>query len=454
MTTRIPGPGPRGHWLLGCLPDLRRDILGFFERTRRDYGDVAYFRIGNRRSMLLSNPADIEQVLVAENRHFIKNFALSFFLQPLLGNGLLLNEGESWLRQRRLIQPAFSRTRIESYAGAMVEMTERMLGQWKDGEERNVGLDMLHLTMTIAGKTLLDVDVGGRYMEVADLLEQVMYGFLDRFGSPITIPFWVPTPAHRRLKRAIARLDSILLEMIEERRRSGAKGNDLLSLLILARDEDGGGAMSDAQLRDEVMTMFLAGHETTANALTWTLFLLGQHPEIQHQLRDEAAGVLGGRRPVASDAARLPLCERVVREGMRLYPPAFVVGRRPMEDIVVAGHRMPKGTNVLMSQWVVHRDERWYSRPEEFDPSRWEGDWQARMPKYAYFPFGGGPRVCIGNTFAMQEAILVLAMIVERFELLPITQPPVVMQPAVTLRPAELILMQVRQCGGGCLLAS
>ena len=447
MTTRLPRPGPRGHWLLGCVPELRRDILGVFESTKRQYGDVAYFRLGNRRSMLLSNPAHIEQVLVTENRHFIKNFALSFFLQPLLGNGLLLNEGQSWLKQRRLIQPAFSRQRVDRYASDMVDMTDRMLSGWSNSEQRDIGMDMLHLTMAIAGKTLLDVDVGSRYMEVAQLLEQVMYGFLDRMASPIPIPFWVPTPVHLRLKRAIARLDAILIEMIDERRRSGAKGGDLLSLLISARDEDDGSAMNNAQLRDEVMTMFLAGHETTANALTWTLFLLGQHPDIQQQLHDEASGLLHGRSPTAADALVLPLCERVVREGMRLYPPAFVVGRRPIEDITVGGHNMPRGTNVLMSQWVVQRDERWFERPEEFRPSRWEGDWQSRIPKYAYFPFGGGPRVCIGNTFAMQEAVLVLAMIVDRFELQPVTQPPVGLQPAVTLRPAVPVLMQVRRRG-------
>jgi cytochrome P450 len=236
--------------------------------------------------------------------------------------------------------------------------------------------------------------------------------------------------------------------MIEERRLSGTLRDDFLSLLIHARDEDDGSAMSDRQLRDEVMTMFLAGHETTANALTWTLFLLGQHPDIQRDLHDEAASVIGGRPPTAADALKLPLCERIVREGMRLYPPAYVVGRRPIEDIEIAGRAIPRGTNVLMSQWVVQRDERWHPRPGDFDPSRWEGDWQSRMPKYAYFPFGGGPRVCIGNQFAMQEAVLVLAMIAERFELVAVTPPPVALQPAVTLRPATPIKMQVRRRAG------
>lgn len=443
MTTRLTGP--RGHWLWGCLPSMRHDILGFFARTQRAFGDAAYFRIANRRALLLSHPADIEQVLVAENRQFIKNFGLSFFLQPLLGNGLLLNEGESWLRQRRLIQPAFSRQRIDNYASVMVDMTERLGDRWQEGERRDIGMDMLELTMAIAGKTLLDVDVGGRYVEVAQLLERVMYGFLDRFNNPLTFPMWVPTPAHRRLNRAIRQLDAILLGLIEERRQSGVDRGDFLSLLINARDEDDGMAMSDRQLRDEVVTMFLAGHETTANALTWTWFLLGQHPQIQQQLHDEVRGVIGGRKARAADAAKLPLCERVVREGMRLYPPAYVVGRRPMADTEVAGHAMKKGVNVLMSQWVVHRDPRWYDRPEEFDPSRWEGDWQSRIPKYAYFPFGGGPRICIGNTFAMLESILVLATIIQRYEVLPITEPPVAMQPAVTLRPGEPIWMQVRR---------
>jgi cytochrome P450 len=440
-------PGPRGHWLLGALPRLRHDMLPFFEECFRDYGDAAYFRVASRRSMLLSHPDDIERVLVTENRRFIKNYAL-VFLQPLMGKGLLLNEGEAWLRQRRLIQPAFSKARVESYASAMVECTERMLVQWSDGEEqRDIGAAMAAVTMDIAGRTLLGIDVGERFSDVTRLLRTVMFDFLARFGAAVPLPYWVPTPRNLRLRYTIGRLDRILQGLIEQRRAAGAAGADFLSLLMNARDEEDGQGISDRQIRDEVMTMFLAGHETTANALAWTWHLLGEHPKIQRRVQDEARAVLGNRGPTAADVPKLVFCEMVIREAMRLYPPAYVVGRRPMEDITIGKHFIPAGTNVLMSQWIVQRDPRWFDDPLLFHPDRWSdglgGGLAGRLPKYAYFPFGGGPRVCIGNTFAMFEATLILAMIARRFTLVPLRAGPVRIQPAVTLRPGEAIMMRI-----------
>jgi cytochrome P450 len=434
--------GPRGHWLLGALPRLRRDMLGFFEECHRDHGDAAYFRVGNRRGMLISHPRDIEQVLVTDNRRFIKNFALQF-LRPLLGNGLLLNEGESWLRQRRLIQPAFSRARIESYAPAMVESTQRLLSEWQPGEVRDVALDMNHLTMAISGRTLLGIDVSGRFGELMGLLDFTLRDFLARFGSALPLPGWVPTIRNLRMKATVRKLDYILQQLIDERRASGG-GGDFLSLLMAARDEEDGTALSDRQLRDEVMTMFLAGHETTANALSWTLYLLAQHPNCQRRLQDEVRQVLGGAPPTAADVPKLAYCERVLKESMRLYPPAYVIGRRPVEDLSIGEHFVPRHTNVLMSQWVVHRDERWYERPLAFDPDRWTPDYMAELPKYAYFPFGGGPRVCIGNNFALFEATLVLAAIFQRFQLELVSSEPIPVLTAVTLRPARAMEMRIR----------
>lgn len=431
-------PGPRGHWLLGSLPRLRTDMLGFFEECFREHGDAAYFRVGSRRSMLLSHPDDIERVLVTDNRRFIKNYAL-VFLRPLLGQGLLLNEGQSWLRQRRLLQPAFSRPRVDAYAPAMAECTERLLDQWQDGEVHDIVPAMMQLSMTIAGRTLLGIDIGERFGELAQCLEAVMYDFLARFGAAIPLPYWVPTPRNLRLKWTIARLDRILQQLIDERRAAGSAGGDLLSILLHARDEEDGRAIADRQIRDEVMTMFLAGHETTANALAWTWYLLAQHSDIQDRVRTEAQSALGGRSATATDVPALVFCEQVVREAMRLYPPAYVVGRRPVEDLTIGGHRIPAGTNVLMSQWIVHRDERWFDDPLRFDPDRWEGGLAGRLPKYAYFPFGGGPRVCIGNTFAMFEAPLVLALMARRFRFELITAAPIRIQPAVTLRPGQPI---------------
>jgi cytochrome P450 len=444
MATLHTFPGPRGHWLLGSLPRLRSDMLGFFEQCFREHGDAAYFRVANRRSMLLSHPEDIEQVLVTENRRFIKNYAL-VFLRPLLGSGLLLNEGSSWLRQRRLMQPAFARPRVESYALAMAESTARMLDAWRSGDERNIFAAMTKLTMTISGRTLLGADVSGQFAELNQELDAVMHDFLARFGSAIPLPDWLPTPRNLKLKRTIGKLDRILQRLIDARRAEGARGIDFLSLLLNARDEDDGRGVSDRQIRDEVMTMFLAGHETTANALSWTWYLLGQNPEMQERVAQEASSVLGDRTPEAANVSRLVYCERVIREGMRLYPPAYVIGRRPTEDITIGKHFIPAGTNVLMSQWIVHRDPRWFAEPLRFDPDRWTEEAVSRLPKYAYFPFGGGPRVCIGNTFAMFETTLVLAMMAARFRFELLNREPVRMQPAVTLRPGEAIRMRVHQ---------
>jgi cytochrome P450 len=453
-TTRIRTlPGPRGHWLLGALPRLRSDMLGFFEECHREHGDAAYFRLPGRRTMLLSHPDDIEQVLVTENRRFIKNYALSF-LQPLLGNGLLLNEGDSWLRQRKLIQPAFSKPRVESYGAAMVEATERMLGEWRAGETIEIAPALHKLTMTIAARTLFGIDISGQFGDVAECLLTVLHDFLARFRAAVPTPYWLPTPRNLRLKRAVRRLDAILQKLIDERRASNDWGADFLSILMQAKSEDDGQGATDRQLRDEVMTLFVAGHETTANALGWTLYLLGMHPEIQRRVREEVREVLGERAPTAGDLPKLVLCERVLRESMRLFPPAYVIGRRPLEDITIGGHFIPKGMNVLMSQWIVHRDERWYDEPLRFQPDRWANGLANRLPKYAYFPFGGGPRVCIGNAFANVESTLILATMLQRFEMeLVNPEPtrersaeipyPIALRPAVTLRPAEPIRVRL-----------
>ena len=361
----------------------------------------------------------------------------------MLGNGLVLNERESWLRQRRLIQPAFSKQRVESYIPAMVELIDRMLATWHDGDTRDLHAEMVALTMAIAGKTLLDVDVGERFDEISSYLETTMQDFLARFGSPIPLPLWLPTPLNLRLKRTVRRLDVILQQLIDERRAEGSDRGDFLSLLIAARDEDDGRGMTDRQLRDEVMTMFLAGHETTANGLAWTWYLLGRHPEIQERLHAEVAAVLAGRLPTAADLPKLTLCEQVIRESMRLYPAAYVVGRQANEDFHLGEHFIPARTNVLASQWVVHRDPRWFDRPADFLPDRWSGGLASRLPKYAYFPFGGGPRVCIGNVFAMTESILILSLVVQRYQFAPLDPEPILPKPAVTLRPERPIEMKL-----------
>lgn len=436
-------PGPRGHWLLGSLPDLRRNMLGFFEQCKREHGDAAYFRVGTRRSMLLSHPDDIERVLVTENKRFQKNFALQFFMRPLLGRGLLLNEGDAWLRQRRLIQPAFSRQHITSYTTSMVDLTERMLGTWQDGQPVDIHREMMQLTMAIAGKTLMDVEVGERFDEISSCLEDINRDFRRRFAFPIPLPHWLPTPGNLRMWSSIRRLDAAIFQMIDERRAAGSRGDDFLSILIDARDEENGQGLNDRQLRDEVVTMFLAGHETTANALTWTFQLLAENPTWQAKVAEEASTVLGKNPATMLDLPKLALCERVVREGMRLYPPAYIMGRRSDDDCTIGKHFIPRRTNVLMSQWLVHRDERWYDDPLRFNPDRWDAKTIANLPKYAYFPFGGGPRGCIGREFAMVEAVLLLSTIARKFEVSLVDRSPVPIISAVTLRPARSVELQL-----------
>jgi cytochrome P450 len=292
---------------------------------------------------------------------------------------------------------------------------------------------MMRLTLAIAAKTLFDAEVDDDASAVGTALRVLQENFLVRFNSLVPVPMWVPTPTNLRLRRAIRRLDEIIYRFIRQRRLSGKEGADLLSILLHARDDEG--RMTDRQLRDEAMTLFLAGHETTALTLSWAWHLLATHPEAEERLVAEVRHVLGGRLPAVGDLPRLKYAEGVVLEALRLYPPAYTIGREALAECVVGGYRVPRGTTILMSEWVVQRDPRWFDRPEEFRPERWQGDLAQRLPRYAYFPFGGGPRLCIGNTFAMMETVLVLATIAPRFRFTAVPDHPIVPWPTFTLRP-------------------
>jgi cytochrome P450 len=429
-------PGPRGRWLSGNLAELRRDRLGFWTHVARTYGEVAQVRIGSRSMLLLSHPDAIEEVLVTQARHFVKHFALR--LNPLvLGNGLLTSEGDFWLRQRRLIQPAFQRGRLAGFGPMIVAYTRRLLAGWNDGETRDIVPEMMRLTLEITAKALFDAEVADKARAVGEAMQFLQENFLARFNSLLPPPLWLPLPANLRLRRAVRRLDDILYDMIRQRRQAGGRGGDVLSLLLHARDETDRTGMTDQQLRDEAMTLFLAGHETTALALSWAWALLGSHPEAEARLQEEMDAVLDGREPTIEDLPHLRFTEAVMLEAMRLYPPAYVIGREAAEDCEVSGYRVPRGMTVLMSQWVVHRDERFFEEAGQFLPERWLDGLAQRLPKYAYFPFGGGPRLCIGNTFAMLETVLVLATLAGqlRFRLAPghIVAP----WPTFTLRPKD-----------------
>jgi cytochrome P450 len=433
-------PGPRGHLLLGSLPEFRRDVLGYLSAWARQYGDVVPIRLPRRRLVMLSHPDLIEDVLTAHARRTTKT-ALLNMLRPILGDGLLLSEGDTWLRQRRLIQPAFHRQRIAAYGDVMAGYAERAMQEWKDGQTRDVHADMMAVTQAIVAKTLFDADVSDTAWDVGQALHVLTEDFSRRRTRLFELPGWIPTPARRRYRAAVEQLDRIVYDIIAARRRSGEDRGDLLSILLAARDADDGSRMTDQQVRDEIMTLFLAGHETTAVSLSWTWYLLAQHPAVEAQLVDEVRRVLAGRLPTVADLPRLRYTEMVVTESMRLYPPAFMVTRRVVEPFEVGGHRMAPDTTLVMSQWVVQRDQRWFEAPEAFRPERWESDLAKRLPRYAYFPFGGGPRLCIGNTFATMEATLLLATIAQRFRFTLAPRASVTPLLSVTLRPAHGIPM-------------
>jgi cytochrome P450 len=435
-------PGPKPHFLTGHLPEMRRDLLGLYVRCAREFGDVTLLRIGLKRVYLLSHPDLIEEVLVTQHRNFIKHYALRMN-KTLLGDGLLTSNGDLWLRQRRLVQPAFHRDRLAAYAEFMTAYAERLAASWRDGEVRDLHKEMTRLTLEIIAKTLFNADVRDRAQEVGEALTEAMGNFSGRFFRLIRIPESIPTPGNLKLRRAVARLDAILYGFIRERRTDGACG-DLLSLLLEARDEDGS-RMTDKQLRDEAMTLFLAGHDTTALVLSWGWYLLAQHPEVVRKLEAELHEVLGGRSPSLADLPRLRYSDMIVQEVMRLYPPAYVIGREAVEACELGGWRIPAGGTVLMSQWAMQRDPRFYDEPERFYPERWAEGLAKRLPKYAYFPFGGGPRVCIGNTFAMIEATLVLATIAQRYRFTRVSEAEIKPRPALTLRPSGPIELRLEK---------
>lgn len=432
--SRVP-PGPAGYPIVGSLPNFARDPLGFLEHCAREYGDVVRMPLGRSPLWLLSHPDDIELVHVRSTRGFDKGYG---FKDPLLGNGLVNSEGDFWRRQRRMIQPAFHKRRIDAYGETMVARTERMLERWRDGRTIDVHAEMMRLTLGIIAQTMFGAEVEGEEGAVAQALSAAMDG--ETGAGFLELPEWVPTPGRLRTKRAVEELDRVVLGIITERRAAAEAGEDrgdLLDMLLAAQDEDGA-RMTDRQLRDEVMTVFLAGHETTANALTYAFFLLSRNPGAEKALLYELGEVLGGEAPDPSDARRLPYAEAVFKESMRLYPPVWVVSRVATEETEIGGYRVPAGTELATSQWVVHRDGRFYEEPLEFRPTRWlEGDpgLEKRIPRYAYFPFGGGPRQCIGNSFATMEAVLVLAMVAQRFRLEVPPDHRLELQPSVTIRP-------------------
>jgi len=441
-----PLPQVRGLPVVGLLPAFRRDPLGTLTEIVRRYGPLVWARFGRVEFLLVHEPEYIEEVLVRQHRRFRKGPGFEA-MRAALGDGLLTSEGEFWLRQRRLAQPAFHRAQVAAYGETMVAYARRHVEAWQDGETRDLAAEMMRLTLAIAAKTLFNVDIEAEAGRIGRALDVAMAAFVARTRSLLPLPDSLPTPTNLRFRRALADLDAVVYGIIAQRRASAEDPGDLLSMLMQARDEEGRG-MTDRQLRDETLTLLLAGHETTAVALTWTWYLLAQHPEVLRRLRAELEEVLGDRDPGAEDLPRLPYTQAIVREGLRLYPPAWVLSRQAVEPFELGPHRFPAGTPVLISQWVVHRDPRWYEEPEAFRPERWLGDEARRLPAFAYFPFGGGPRRCIGEGFALQEAALVLAVMARRFDVELLPGARVEPEPQVTLRLRHGLPVRLRRRQG------
>lgn len=433
-STATPVPvGPKGRFLLGSLPDYSRNPLQFMTDCARTYGDVVYLT-GLLPTYLLSHPSLIEEMLVGKQQYLIKS-KLSTISKPLLGNGLLLSEGEFWKQQRHLMQPTFHRSRIAAYAKTMVDYTQQMLNHWQSGESRDIHHEMMTLTLAIVAKTFFGSEVASD-VDVIDRAMQTMLRQFDRRSTNLLLfllPDAIPTPANLNLRHDVRQMDAVVYRLICER-RAGPETDDLLSMLLHLQAEDGT-RMSDQQVRDEVNTFLLAGHETTAIVLSWVWYLLGQHPQVEAKLLSELQTVLAGRSPSFTDLPQLRYTEWIVLEAMRLYPPVWAIPRTVTQTCEIGGYPLKAGLGLVASPWIVHRDPRWFDQPECFNPDRWANDLAKRLPSFAYFPFGGGSRICIGKAFAMMEACLLLATIAATYRIKLVANQTVEPWPSITLRP-------------------
>lgn len=433
IATAARPPGPTGFFS-SLVYRPGRDPLTFFTSLVATHGKLVYLRSNGEQIYVVTEPRHIKDILVTNQRKFKKGRGLERS-RPLLGDGLLTSEGEAHLRQRRLIQPAFHKDRIAGYATAMTHYASRTAERWVEGTTLDIDAEMMHLTLAIVGKTLFDADVEAQTRDVGQAMADIMGSFWMRMMPFADTLERLPIPALRRAREARVTLDRIVYALIAERRKSPADRGDLLSMLLLAQDaEDQGRGMTDQQVRDEAITLFLAGHETTANALAWTWYLLSQSPEVEAQLHAELDRVLGGRPPTFADIPALGFVEQVVTESMRLYPPAWLVGRRAIEDYRIDEYPVSKGSIIITSPYITQRDPACFPDPTRFDPSRWTPAFKAALPPFAYFPFGGGARRCIGESFAWTELILVVSTLAQRWKLRLVPGHPVVPHPVVTLR--------------------
>ena len=445
-------PGPKGHFVTGTVREFQHDSLGTVIRMHRQYGDAVRMRFFlHYYGYLFFHPDHYKHILQDNNRNYTKMPSPTFqVMEPLVGNGLLTSDGDFWRRQRRLAQPAFHRRRVASFGETMVQATARMLDRWhtaaRDGQPLDVSAEMTQLTLEIAGLTLFSMDLTGQASTVGTAFTDVNH-IITRLTMQPFAPFTVRmpfVPTTRRLNAGIHTLDTVVHQIISDRHADNKDHGDLLSMLMLARDEETGAAMTDRQLRDEVMTLLLAGHETTAVALSWVLYLLARHPDVARRLEAEIDDVLAGRTVSMEDLPRLTYTSMVIDETMRLYPPAYAIARWAQEADEVGGYRVDAQSALTLFPYITHRHPEFWPQPETFDPERFTPARVAERPRFAYVPFGGGPRQCIGNSFALTEAQLILASLVQRYRWQPVSAAPVEVEPLITLRPKGGLPMRLQ----------
>lgn len=445
-STKMP-PGPRGWPLIGVLPQMQRDPFTFLVSLPRQYGEVVRLKLGPRWFYLISQPADVMHVLQDNHRAYTRGYDV---LYPLMGKGLFTAEGELWLRQRRLLQPAFHRQQLAGLVNQITSCLSTLLERWQhravQEQPLNIEAEMTRLTQTVIFKTMFSADIDADLEVVGAAFETTLEYLRSALFLPVAIPLWLPIPANRHFLRGRQVLDEIVYRLIAKRRHTGEAPNDLLTMLLQAQDADTGAGMSDQQIRDEAVTMFFAGHETTASTLTWAWYLLSKHPTVARQVEQEVTTVLGERAPTFEDLPKLVYIRRVIEETLRLYPPAWMFWRTAAADDLIDGYTIPTGAKVLLSPYVTHRQATYWENPEGFDPDRFTPERAAQRPRFAYFPFGGGPHQCIGNHLAMMEAQLAIAMITQAYHLhLQPGHPTVSSHLTPTLRPAPGVWMNVER---------
>lgn len=432
-------PGLNGLQLLPRLRQIQQDTLGFLLDCADHFGDLVYFQVGRQPVFFINHPDYIRHVLQDNNRNYSKDTIQYNSLAKITGRGLLTSDGSLWLRQRRLEQPAFARPRLMALDQVIVPATRAMLDRWQTaagkGEAVDVDGEMMRLTLEIVGKALFSIDLSRQAQELTGAVLTTLDHIVHLARNPLSPPEFIPTPRNLRFRRALRTLDAAVYAMMAGRRQAGQPGEDMLGMLLQARDSESGRPMSDQQIRDEIITLLIAGHETVASALTWSWYLLALTPGVWQNLRAEVEGTLSNRLPGSADLDRLSYTGQVFSEALRLYPPAWLITRRAIAADELRGYPIPPGALMIISPYVIHRHPGFWPQPEEFAPERFSEEAEARQPRYAYIPFGGGPRLCIGSNFARVEGKLILAMVTQRFRLELLPEAQVQVDALVTLRP-------------------